>query len=143
MGEVSGVDGINESGEEECGIGCSTDGDGAEQSEFAGLKSAFFGDLFDWTSPLSETYLYVELPYWLMMPPGPVDVLWSGIMFRVDVCSPWMEVFVREVSDSRVTCLHNGPLVPDGYHPPPEIAEELARLGLSCMTRCGATPRSA
>ena len=74
-----------------------------------------FGDGINWSSPLQETLLYVELPFWLMIPPGPVEVCWSGVMFTVDVCSPWMEVFVGEITDSRVSCLHQGPLRPNGY----------------------------
>ena len=49
-----------------------------------------------------ETRLYVELLFWLMTPPGPVEVQWSGTVFTVDVCSRWMEVSTSEVTDSRV-----------------------------------------
>lgn len=61
-----------------------------------------FGFGVDWSSPLVETRLYVELLFWLMTPPGPVEVQWSGTVFTVDVCSPWIEVFMSEVTDSRV-----------------------------------------
>ena len=83
--------------------------------------SFIFGQKIDWSSPLAETHLYVDLPFWLMMPAGPVDVKWSGTTFTVNVCPPWMEVFAGEVTDSRMSCLHHGPLRPD-YTPPAEIA---------------------
>jgi len=36
-------------------------------------QSFTFGDGIDWSSSLREALLYVELPYWLMVPPGPVN----------------------------------------------------------------------
>jgi hypothetical protein len=88
-------------------------------------KSFSFGDGINWSSPLQETFLYVELPFWLMTPPGPVDVRWSDVTFTIDICSPWMEVFIGEVTDSRRSCLHQGPYRPDGYEPPEDIAQVL------------------
>jgi hypothetical protein len=48
----------------------------AEMAERFGPPPAsfIFGQGIDWSSPLEETHLYVELPFWLMMPAGPVDV---------------------------------------------------------------------
>ncbi len=39
-----------------------------------------FGDGIDWSSPLEETMLYVELSFWLMIPPG-------GSRDRMERCS--------------------------------------------------------
>ncbi len=97
-------------------------------------ESFVFGDGIDWSSPLAETFLYVELPFWLMVPPGPVDVCWSDVRSSVDVCSPWMEVFIGEVTDSRVTSWHQGPWQ-DGYKPPREIIDELTSENASWMVR--------
>jgi hypothetical protein len=83
---------------------------------------------------LLETLLYVELPFWLMLPPGAVNVDWSGTAFAVDVCSPWMEVFVVEVTDSRASCIHQGPWRAD-YEPEAEIAAELAGEKVPWMQR--------
>jgi hypothetical protein len=98
-------------------------------------QSFTFGDRIDWSSPLGETNLYVELPFWLMTPPGPVAVEWSETMFTVDVCSLWMEVFGGEVTDSRRSVVHHGPWRPDGWQPPQEIAEQLAHLRMSWIHR--------
>jgi hypothetical protein len=97
-------------------------------------ESFVFGDGIDWSSPLAETQLYVELPFWLMMPAGPVDVEWSGAAFTVNICPSWMEVFVDEVTDSRVSCLHQGPWVPK-YELSEEIAAELAQQPGSLLPR--------
>ena len=90
----------------------------AEMAERFGPPPAsfFFGQGIDWSSPLVETHLYVELPFWLMMPAGPVAVKWSGTEFTVNVCPPWMEVFAGAVTDSRRSCLHHGPMRPITSH---------------------------
>ena len=97
-------------------------------------ESFSFGDGIDWSSPLAETLLYVELPFWLMMPTGPVDVEWSGTAFTVHICPPWMEVFVGEVTDSRAFSVHQGPWQPI-FEPSEEIASELSRQDRSLMPR--------
>ncbi|MDR3663188.1 MAG: hypothetical protein P4L86_22860 [Mycobacterium sp.] len=100
-------------------------------------ESFFFGDGIDWASDVAETRLYVELPFWLMTPPGPVVVNYQGTDFTVDICSPWMEVFAWEVTDSHVTAIHQGPINEGGWRPSPQMAEELAQDGASfLMRRC-------
>jgi hypothetical protein len=94
-------------------------------------RSFTFGDGIEWSSPLNETLLYVELPFWLMTPPGTVAVEWCGTTFPVDICSPWMEVFVVEVTDSRASCIHQGPWRDDYVaeeYLPTELSEEDLRL---------------
>lgn len=97
-------------------------------------KSVKRGDGIDWASPMSEVYLYVELPFWLMTPPGPVDVTWSSTSFRIDICSQWMEVFVNNVLDSRASVIHNGPYKQQ-WHPSQTIAAELEELDASWLPR--------
>jgi hypothetical protein len=96
--------------------------------------SFVFGDGIDWASPLEETNLYVELPFWLMVAPGEIDVEWSGARFEVQITRPWMEIFVEEVTDSRVSCLHQGPRDPM-WQPAPELAAELEELEGALMSR--------
>jgi hypothetical protein len=91
-----------------------------------------FGDGIDWSSPLEPIPLYVELPFWLMMPPGDLDVEWAGASFRVNVMRPWMEVFAVEVLDSRRTCLHQGPW--GRWKPPPGIAADLKEEGVPLIS---------
>jgi hypothetical protein len=85
-------------------------------------ESFTFGDGIDWTSEFGETRLYVELPFWLMTPPGPVTVRWRAVDFTVDICTPWMEVFGWEVTDSRTTALHQGPVPAQQWQPSEELA---------------------
>jgi hypothetical protein len=98
--------------------------------------SFVFGDGINWKSRLRETFLYVELPFWLMTPPGDMQVAWGGVTFPVRICPPWMEVFGREVTDSRLTVLHYGPLAAS---PPPAIAELAARHDAMWLRRPGKT----
>lgn len=94
-----------------------------------------FGQGIDWTSPLMDVALQVELPFWLMVPPGPVVVSWSGVPFAIEICPPWIEVFVGFFTDSRSTRFYSGPLPPGGYEPPEPIRESIANSGSSWMRR--------
>jgi len=106
----------------------------AAAERFGPIPESFaFGDGIDWSSPLGKTLLYVELPFWLMVPAGPVNVEWSETTFTVDVCSPWMEVFGGRVVDSRASVIHHGPWRPTGWDPPEHLAAELARLQMAWL----------
>jgi hypothetical protein len=94
-----------------------------------------FGQGLDWASLLIETSLYVELPFWLMVRPGPVDVSWAGVKFTVEICPPWIEVFVGSVTDSRSTRFYSGARPAEGYEPPEPLREELRKLGDSWIER--------
>lgn len=96
-------------------------------------KRWVFGDGIDWSSPLQEVMLYVELPYWLMLPPGAIEVQLGDARYEVFVCRPWMEVFAHEFRDSRVTQLHQGPL--GGWDPPPDVAGAIAENNVPIMKR--------
>lgn len=93
-----------------------------------------FGDGIDWSSPLRETMLYVELPFWLMVPAGPVRVVWNGTEIVVHVCPRWMEVFAAEITDSRKTVLHQGPWE-SVYEPTAEAAEALRQAEVPVLQR--------
>jgi hypothetical protein len=97
-------------------------------------ESYSFGDTIDWSSSLMETFLYVELPFWLMVPAGSITVCVSGTDFQVEVCGPWMEVFGKEITDSRVSCFHQGPRRED-YEPPSTVITALDQLKLTWMKR--------
>ena len=110
-------------------------------------ESFMFGDGIDWSSPLDEVRLYVELPFWLMTPPGSVNVEWSSCSFVVDILPTWSEVFVGEITDSRRTSVYQGPWPPDGDHLPTAIAEEMKAGGIRwlqrpCKTVLGITARA-
>lgn len=108
----------------------------AMAERFGSVPKPFrFGDGIDWSSPLFETRLYVELPFWLMTPAGRVDVEWAGATFGVDVCSAWMEVFGGQIMDSRATVIHQGPWRADGWQPPDRIAADLAHHEMRWLQR--------
>jgi hypothetical protein len=92
-----------------------------------------YGDGIDWSSKLVPIPLYVELPFWLMLPWGDLDVEWSGTTFRANIMPSWMEVFVVEFLDSRKTALHMGPW--GKWRPPAEIADELDEKATPLMSR--------
>jgi hypothetical protein len=103
--------------------------------KYGPIPEAFsFGDGIDWSSPLRETMLYVELPFWLMIPSGPVTVRWADTDFIVNVLPPWMEVFIDEVTDSRQSALHQGPWDAQ-YTPAPEVVKELESQNVAFMKR--------
>lgn len=98
-------------------------------------ESFIFGDGIDWSSPLEEVMLYVELPFWLMTPPGPVQVVWHDTEFTVNICSPWQEIFVGEVTDSRSSVRHQGPQLATPWQPEGELALALAENNVSWLPR--------
>lgn len=93
-----------------------------------------FGDGLNWSSPLRETMLYVELPFWLMVPEGPVRIRWAETETVVHVCPRWMELFAGKVTDSRKSVLHHGPWK-SAYQPTPEAAEALRVSEVSVLQR--------
>lgn len=65
--------------------------------------SWIFGQDIDWTSPLVETTLAVELPFWLMIPDCSVTITWDKTHFEVSIQQLTMELFLDFISDSRQT----------------------------------------
>lgn len=98
-------------------------------------KSFTFGDGIAWDSQLLETHLYVELPFWLMVPPGDVRVKYLGLDFTVTILGPWREVFMGEFTDSRQTCIHQGPRRPEPFQPKGEFAAAIKDKNLPVMER--------
>lgn len=85
-----------------------------------------FGDSIDWNSPIAEVQLYVELPFWLMMPPGVLKISHLGATFLVSILGKWREVFGDRFLDSRETCIHYGPDTGKRYEA--ETGSELASV---------------
>src|SRR5216683_4638353 len=98
-------------------------------------ESFTFGDGIAWDSRLLETHLYVELPFWLMIPPGEVRVKYLGLDFTVTILGPWREVFADEFTDSRLTCIHHGPTRREPFQPEGELAAVINEKKLPVMQR--------
>ena len=85
------------------------------------------GDTVDFESELANISLFVELPFWLMVAPGSVEVTWSDATFTLEICPPWEEVFGGAFTDSRGTCLYNGPIHVAGHGDPAEGFRKLLK----------------
>jgi len=85
------------------------------------------GDAVDFSSALTDASLFVELPFWLLVPPGKVEVVWSGVSFAMEICPAWTEVFGGSFTDSRETCIHSGPANLPGHGSAAEGLRKLLR----------------
>jgi len=99
------------------------------------LVSFKSGDTINWDSPIRETFIYVELPFWLMIPSGDIQIEWSGHTFQVWVCPSWREVFMQQVTDSRGTVYHHGPRTSEDWMPGSQAAELIEANGIKWMER--------
>ncbi len=61
--------------------------------------------------------LFVELPFWLMVPDTKLDVKVHGHVFPIEVLDDFHEIFVAEATDSRRACIHIGPADDDQIDP--------------------------
>lgn len=95
----------------------------AAQNVMQTLVSVKGGDTINWNSPIRETFIYTELPFWLMIPEGDMEIEWRGHAFQVRVCPSWREIFFQQVTDSRSTVYHHGPRGSGHWTPDAEAAE--------------------
>lgn len=100
------------------------------------IESFAFGQDLPWGQELAQVYLYVELPFWLMVNPTTVAVQYAGAEFLIDVCSPHVEIFFGEFSDSRRSIAWRGPQQASvKWTPPPDLGALAAENGLGFMSR--------
>jgi hypothetical protein len=94
------------------------------------------GDATNWNAPWEAVILWVELPFWLMVPDCSLAVEVQRHTYRVDIVSGFGELYAGEVRDSRASCVYMGPF-------PPKLAPSLAKdledsqtltLGRKCKT---------
>lgn len=91
-----------------------------------------FGGRLDWTSPLVDVYLAVELPFWLVVPSSPLTVTVDGHAFAVQIRGDHFEVHAHEFLQSRANCVYLGP---DPAKLDPAIAEELQQQNAPVIAR--------
>ena len=65
-------------------------------------------DNLNWTAPSISTVLYVELPFWIMVPDCSLDVDVNGHTFQVDIRDNYIEQYIRVIGDSRLNCFYMG-----------------------------------
>src|ERR1700734_3319285 len=98
-------------------------------------ESFSFGDGIDWASEIRETMLYVELPFWLMVPHGDVTIRYADVDFAVSILPPWQEVFAGKVSDAKHTVVRHGPWSKEPWQPPEQFAADLAQQQAPLLVR--------
>jgi len=84
------------------------------------------GEELDWGAPSTPVDLYVELPFWIMVPDCVQDVDVNGHTFNVEIKDSYIEKYIGAVSDSRKNCVYIGP--PEPAQPNPEL-ERFIREG--------------
>jgi hypothetical protein len=98
-------------------------------------ESFSFGDGIDWASEIRETMLYVESPFWLMVPHGDVTIRYADVDFAVSILPPWQEVFAGKVSDAKHTVVRHGPWSKEPWQPPEQFAADLAQQQAPLLVR--------
>ena len=78
-------------------------------TEEEALHSYWVGQQLAWEADLVPVVLFVELPYWLMVPDCPLAVVVREHEFRVEVRSGLCALHAEEVLDSQRSCIHIGP----------------------------------
>jgi hypothetical protein len=79
----------------------------------------WIGEELDWEAPSIPIELFIELPFWIMVPDCIQDVEVHGHTFNVEIKDSYIEKYVGAVSDSRLNCVYIGP--PKPAQPSPEL----------------------
>lgn len=75
------------------------------------------GQELDWDAPSVPVNLYIELPFWIMVPDCLQDVEVHGHTFNIEIKDSYIEKYVGAVSDSRLNCVYIGPPNPTPRSP--------------------------
>ena len=67
------------------------------------------GQELDWEAEDVPVVLFVELPFWLMVPDCPLEAVVNDHEFAVEVRSGLYALYAREVTNSQLTCIYIGP----------------------------------
>jgi len=73
-------------------------------------SSYWFGQDLDWGAGLIPARVFVELPFWLMVPDCSVSVELNSHTFHVEIRSDFFEAIAREVRDSKESTMRFGSL---------------------------------
>ena len=68
------------------------------------------GDDIDCAAPWVEVYLWVELPFWLMVDNASITVNYNGCDFPIATHDNYFELHCNGIADSRCTVIYQGPL---------------------------------
>jgi hypothetical protein len=79
--------------------------------ERSGLPDRFvIGDDLNWDAPWVDVWLWVELPFWLMVDNTTIATEVEGHEFQIAVHDNYFELYGNLVTDSRNTVCYRGPL---------------------------------
>ncbi len=68
------------------------------------------GDAINWEAPWQKVVLWVELPFWLMVPDCSVVKKVRRHSYKMDIRGHFHELYAEEIRDSRSSCFYVGPL---------------------------------
>lgn len=70
----------------------------------------YVGHELDWNAEVVTVKLFVELPFWLMVPNTQITIYMNGYDFKIEIVEHFHELYGTEIHDSRRTCLYIGPI---------------------------------
>ncbi len=97
-------------------------------------KEYWVGQDLDWESAPIPAVLWVELPFWLMVPNCSQEVGVNGCKFKVDIRDDFIELYANRICDSRLSCIYIGPpeMNPEKLK---EIEERQKKMNVPVMPR--------
>lgn len=93
----------------------------------------WIGEDLDWEASSVPVALYVELPFWVMVPDCLQEVEVRGHRFNVEIRDGFVELYARLVRGSRSTCIYIGP--PDSAQLNPELRKLIEEGNVPVMNR--------
>lgn len=81
------------------------------------------GQEINWEAPWIEVYLWVELPFWLMVGNATISVAVGGHDFEIAIHENYFELHVGVLCDSKQNVVYQGPLKKND-----DLAEEIRNL---------------
>ena len=71
-------------------------------------REYWVGQDLDWEAASIPTILFVELPFWLMVPNCSQEIEVNGCKFKVDIRDDYIELRAGLICDSRFSCIYIG-----------------------------------
>jgi hypothetical protein len=99
------------------------------------LRAGDFGQDADWESPLLDVFLWVELPFYIFVPWGDVEIDYGGISTVVRLCPPYYEEFIESVTDSKQSRAYMGPHMAKPRQRPAEVQKLIDENDVPVMER--------
>ena len=79
-------------------------------SDQADIPSSYFvGQEINWEAPWIDVYLWVELPFWLMVGNTIASIEMEGHGFEIAIHENYFELHVGVLSDSKQNVVYQGP----------------------------------